>query len=62
MTRSDAHQILDLARSGSPIHAGVIAVALYITGDADRPAWDNWLDACFFVKALQQDQLLERTL
>ena len=62
MTRSDANEVIDLARSGSPIPDGVMAVALYVTGDADSPPWDDWLDASYFVHALKQEQLLERAL
>ena len=52
MTKPDAHHILDLARSGAPIPQEVITAALYVTGDAQMPGWQDWLDAEEFVAAL----------
>jgi hypothetical protein len=62
MTRSDAHKILDLARSGAPIPEGVLSVALYETGDAVKPKWEDYVDSADFVHAMRRAELLGRNL
>jgi len=52
MNKPVANHILDLARSGAPIPQEVITAALYVTGDAEMPGWQDWLDAEEFVAAL----------
>lgn len=52
MNKPVANHILDLARSGAPIPQEVITAALYVTGDAQMPEWQDWLDAEEFVAAL----------
>ena len=54
MSIDDANHILDLARSGAPVHEGVITAALYRTGDADMPPWLDWLDADAFSVAIRE--------
>ena len=52
MNKPLANHILDLARSGAPLPQEVITAALYVTGDAQMPGWQDWLDAEEFVVAL----------
>lgn len=39
LTRTEAHRVLSEAREGLPVRESVIAWCLYVTGDADRPAY-----------------------
>jgi len=55
MNKPVANHILDLARSGAPIPQEVITAALYVTGDAPLPAWEDRQDAEEFAVALLAD-------
>ena len=58
MTRDDANNLLDLAKSGAPVPEPCLLVALHMTGDAPQQPFCDWADTVEFVHALKKSEIL----
>ena len=58
MNPDEAQRLIELAQAGAPVHGDALLVALHVTGDADRPSWQDQQDAEELVETLRKEGLI----